>query len=105
MKHIKLYENFDWTEDDFDFEEEDENKPNFKFNDKIITTKPTIKIWHERDKKWFNTQLVYNRAKRVIRIKHSSKINVPDYDGYLINVNNISNDIWFKMEDFIYYYK
>jgi len=23
MKHLKLYEEFEWTEDDFDFEEED----------------------------------------------------------------------------------
>jgi len=47
MKHIKLFENFDFNEDDFDFEEEDENSKltdknfvdflvNYKIYDKFI---------------------------------------------------------------------
>lgn len=62
MKIWKLRENFDWTEDDFDYEEEDySNKiPNKKFLKFLIDNDTLDKFIHEfNESDWNSTLYVY----------------------------------------------
>ena len=113
MKYLKLYENFDWDEDDFDFEEEQYNEEiilskmkniqdlNLKIGDKLLITN-----FKKQDKIYQNitgTIIEINKTSQFgfyfFTIRFDIKINgnKNGYDWNFTNGNKNLYDLRFKI--------
>jgi len=89
MIHIKLYENFDFNEDDFDFEEFDENNP-------LLTNEEFDKLLSDTNELFNNNQInlrigqCYMISLQKINRKVYNKVIMSDFDPFY-NKKAISN--------------
>jgi len=112
MKHLKLYEDFDFNDDDFDFEEE--SPIDFEFGDVVVPTTPTtFRYWYNNS--WYDLPDDFVRSIVAIEDTNDENMNIsirkqiqscihPDdnYNGYMMRLSGCSLNLWFKTDDFQY---